>query len=579
MKEKKVNCLNRPYGSHNIYKMINEDINVNLKKGRPILVIMNSILSVDDFISQTYFNNIHTIKGIDPINDENSRNTAGEVNAITIATSAAGRGVDIKLSEQAEKNGGLHVIIPFLMPNQRALEQAVGRCGRQGQPGSCNIYKSEDDYYIISKPFDQKEHNLWIIQNDLKLYLHQYNEFLFDGKGEHHLQEINIPYNSNINEIMKICAFRISNENLFDFDIEEEKNKITKKIIDLLMDMIKISWGFFFNELARNPKCENLFYCRNKLNGYLNELEHYIPKNTSNINDELDHLYKLFHKFNWEVLIVGAVTIVAIGLSAVYFPEALPALVFGTIEMSSEILSAMNNGERINWAKIFLSFSRGCLDGIIIQNFGAPGAIIGGAILNPIEQFLKAKIDGKDYDISNAFDDALDGVFEGIAGALGEAISKPVLRYMKDFVKCFMKNPNLSNKKMFSKISKCLGNPKVNKKINKCSEILLENILAEQCENELKYKAKLNKLAILEVLGITTQNNLTKDSLIENRIFNKEEGDDNDDDKEENKDGLSDLEKGISSDFLLEILQKLNEKIKNHNVSKGLKNLVKRKFK
>ena len=569
IKEKKINCLARPYGSHNIFKMINEDINANLKKGRPILVIMNSILSVDDFISQTFFNDIHTIKGIDPINDENSRNVAGEVNAITIATSAAGRGVDIKVSEQAKKNGGLHVIIPFLMPNQRALEQAAGRCGRQGQPGTCNIYMSEDDYYIISKPFDQKEHNLWVIQNELKLYLHKYNEFLFNGKGEKYIQELEIPYNSSINEIMKICAFRISKEKLFnDSDEDEEKKRITVNLIDLLMDMIKISWGFFFNELTHNPKCEDLFYCRNKLNGYLKELEQYIPKNITNIKEELEYLKKLFNKFNWlDVLIIGFVTIAIIGLAVVYFPEALPALVFGTIEMSSEILEAMNNNERINWAKIFLSFTKGCLDGIIIQNFGVPGAIIGGAILNPIDQFLRAKIDGKNYDINNVFDDALEGVFEGLSMFLGEAISKPVLRKMKDFIKCFMKNPNLSNKKIFTELSKILGNPKVNKKINKCSEILLENILADQCLNELK----INKLAILEVLGIATQNNLAKDSLIENIIFNKEEGDD--DDEEDNKG----LEKGISSDFLQEILQKLSEKFSNKNVSKRLKNLKKKK--
>ena len=29
------------------------------------------------------------------------------------------------------------------MPNQRALEQAAGRCGRQGQPGTVNIYISK----------------------------------------------------------------------------------------------------------------------------------------------------------------------------------------------------------------------------------------------------------------------------------------------------------------------------------------------------------------------------------------------------------------------------------------------------
>ncbi len=49
------------------------------------------------------------------------------------------------------------------MSNQRVLEQAAGRCGRQGQPGTVNIYFSKGNFYFISKPFDIKEHNLWNI--------------------------------------------------------------------------------------------------------------------------------------------------------------------------------------------------------------------------------------------------------------------------------------------------------------------------------------------------------------------------------------------------------------------------------
>ena len=573
IKKKKINCLNRPYGSHNIFKMINEDINVNLKKGRPILVIMNSILSVDDFISQTFFNNIHTIKGIDPINDEESRDVAGEVNAVTIATSAAGRGVDIKLSEQAKKNGGLHVIIPFLMPNQRALEQAAGRCGRQGQPGTCNIYMSEDDYYIISKPFDQKEHNLWVIQNDLKLYLHKYNEFLFNGKGENYLKEIEIPYNSSINEIMKICAFRISKEKLFnDNDEEEEKKRINEYLIDLLMDMIKTSWGFFFNELASNPKCEDIFYCRTKLNEYLKELEQYIPKSISNVNDELKYLKGLFNKFKWfDVLKIGLVTIGIIGLSIIYFPIALPSLVFGAIEITAEILDALNNNEKINWAKIFLSTGKACLNGIIEITLGEPGAIIGRIILNPIENFLMAKIDGKNYNIFNFFDDVLDGVFEEIGKMVGEALAKPILNKIKNFIKLFMENQSLIDNKMLSEISKIIGNLKIKDELNNCAEKLLENIISNECENELKHK----KIAILQVFEKITQNHLVKYSHIENKIFNKEKGDDDEEEEEEDNNSLSNLEKGIAADFILIILQKLSEKRKNINVSKRLTNLFK----
>ena len=561
IKEKEIVYYNRPYGAHNIFKKINEDIKANLQKGRPILVIMNNILNVDYFISQFYLNNINinTIKGIDPINDEKSRNVAGEVNTVTIATSAAGRGVDIKLSEQAKKNGGLHVIIPFLMPNQRALEQAAGRCGRQGQPGTCNIYFSEDDYYIISKPFDQKDHNLWIIQNELKSYLHLHNEFLLYGKGNKHIQEIEIPYNCKIKDIMKICAFHISKEKLFnDCDKEEEKKRIAENLIDLLMDMIKISWGFFFNELIINPECENFSYCEEKFKDYLKELEYYIPKDISNINKELQHLKKIFNKFDWsDVLIIGLVTIGIIGLSFFIFPKLLPSLIFGAIEITSDILDALRKNEKINWAKIFLSAGKACFEGIISTFFGEPGNIIGKIILNPIEGFLKAKINGINFNITNIFTHALNGIFEEIGNKIGASLAKPILNKIKDFVKYFIENPNLINNKMISEISKGIGSLDKKIEINKCAEKILEEVISNECENELK----LNKIAILEVLEKITEINLIKDSKIENIIFNKEEGDDDEEEDEDN--GLSNLEKGISSEFILNILKFLSEKRRN----------------
>ncbi len=91
------------------------------------------------------------------------REETGKERKITIAISAEGRGIDIKLSKESLRNNGLHVIIPFLMSNQRVLEKAAGRCGKQGQPGTVNIYFSKGNFYFMSKPFYIKEHNLWII--------------------------------------------------------------------------------------------------------------------------------------------------------------------------------------------------------------------------------------------------------------------------------------------------------------------------------------------------------------------------------------------------------------------------------
>ena len=56
--------------------------------------------------------------------------------AITIATTMAGRGTDIKLANGIAELGGLHVILTELHEAARIDRQLAGRCARQGDPGS-----------------------------------------------------------------------------------------------------------------------------------------------------------------------------------------------------------------------------------------------------------------------------------------------------------------------------------------------------------------------------------------------------------------------------------------------------------
>jgi preprotein translocase subunit SecA len=60
---------------------------------------------------------------------------AGEPGRITVATNMAGRGTDIRLTDEASKNGGLHVIMLEAHDARRVDRQLAGRCSRQGQPG------------------------------------------------------------------------------------------------------------------------------------------------------------------------------------------------------------------------------------------------------------------------------------------------------------------------------------------------------------------------------------------------------------------------------------------------------------
>ncbi len=70
---------------------------------------------------------------------------AGQAGAVTVATGLAGRGTDIKLTEEVRHAGGLHVILSELHDSKRSDQQLFGRCARQGDPGSYRQFLSLED--------------------------------------------------------------------------------------------------------------------------------------------------------------------------------------------------------------------------------------------------------------------------------------------------------------------------------------------------------------------------------------------------------------------------------------------------
>ena len=65
---------------------------------------------------------------------------AGQARRVTVSTNMAGRGTDIRLGEACPSCGGLHVICTEMHDAARVDRQLIGRCGRQGDPGSYRQY-------------------------------------------------------------------------------------------------------------------------------------------------------------------------------------------------------------------------------------------------------------------------------------------------------------------------------------------------------------------------------------------------------------------------------------------------------
>lgn len=74
---------------------------------------------------------------------------AGHSGSVMVATSMAGRGTDIKLTDETRAAGGLHVIITELQDASRIDRQLAGRSARQGDPGKVSEILSFEDPLVI----------------------------------------------------------------------------------------------------------------------------------------------------------------------------------------------------------------------------------------------------------------------------------------------------------------------------------------------------------------------------------------------------------------------------------------------
>ncbi len=132
------------------FKKIVSDIKERHEKGQPVLIGTIAVETSEKLSDALRSENIpHDIlnakqhaREADIIFD------AGQKGKITIATNMAGRGTDIKLSDEARASGGLFILGTERHESRRIDNQLRGRAGRQGDPGESRFYISLEDTLI-----------------------------------------------------------------------------------------------------------------------------------------------------------------------------------------------------------------------------------------------------------------------------------------------------------------------------------------------------------------------------------------------------------------------------------------------
>ena len=129
------------------YNAVIEEVTLLTEAGRPVLIgttsveiseLLSRMLSIRNVRHNVLNAKLHK-KEADIVEE------AGQSGMVTIATNMAGRGTDIKLTEEVKKAGGLAIVGTERHDSRRVDRQLRGRSGRQGDTGSSQFYVALDD--------------------------------------------------------------------------------------------------------------------------------------------------------------------------------------------------------------------------------------------------------------------------------------------------------------------------------------------------------------------------------------------------------------------------------------------------
>ena len=156
--------------------------------GRPVLIGTRSVGASEEISALLHARGIaHALLNAKQDGDEAATiAAAGEPARVTVATNMAGRGTDIRLAPGIAELGGLHVILTEYHESRRVDRQLVGRCARQGNPGSVQEIVALDDEVFNAYTPRLAAHALRWRQRGLAVpgFVHRTMRWLAQGAAE-----------------------------------------------------------------------------------------------------------------------------------------------------------------------------------------------------------------------------------------------------------------------------------------------------------------------------------------------------------------------------------------------------------